>query len=116
MKNLAKQVLLFTVLVAFLVLSACSTINLLYPKLDWIIPHYVDDYVSLNETQALQMDQSLRVILDWHCGKPVKQYAAWLRRISFDIEKRTLDKQKIADYMAESSQFWHDLSSHGVPK
>jgi len=103
-------------LALFLILSACSTVKLLYPKLDWIIPHYIDDYVSLNDAQALQLDQSLQEILDWHCTTAVKQYATWLERIRVDIENKALNKQKIADYMAESSGFWHDLSAQAVPK
>ena len=75
-----------SILFTLLLLTACSTVKMVYPRLDWIIPHYIDDYISLNDKQELQLDKELRVVLDWHCTTPVNQYATWLGRIRFDVE------------------------------
>ena len=46
-------------LLCCLVLSACG-IKLIYNRLDWVVPFYVDDYITLDEDQQITMRSAIR--------------------------------------------------------
>ncbi|MCM2679864.1 DUF6279 family lipoprotein [Echinimonas agarilytica] len=64
-----------TIVFAILLLSGCS-FKTTYGWLDWIVPWYVDDYVSLNASQEAVLDHELALVLDWHQREELKRYAA----------------------------------------
>jgi hypothetical protein len=59
---------------------------LVYPHLDWLIPWYVDDYISLNSDQSSMLKSRLVQQLDWHCRTQLSIYADSLRALSADFE------------------------------
>jgi DNA-binding transcriptional ArsR family regulator len=61
-------------------LSACS-VRYMYSQLDWIVPWYVRDYVTLNTDQRALLARRLAQRLDWHCRSQLPAYAVLLREV-----------------------------------
>ncbi|GGA86894.1 hypothetical protein GCM10011369_31170 [Neiella marina] len=55
-------------------LSACS-FKTTYRFLDWIVPWYVDDYVTLSDMQERLLDDELADLLAWHQSQELTRYA-----------------------------------------
>lgn len=68
----------------FLTLTGCGP-RLIYPHLDWLIPFYVDDYISLNREQSSLLEKRLMRVLDWHCRTQLPAYAESLRELAKDL-------------------------------
>ena len=58
----------------------------IYPHLDWLIPWYVDDYISLNSDQSSMLKSRLMQQLDWHCRTQLSIYAGSFRDMAADLE------------------------------
>ena len=93
-----------------LVLVACGP-RLIYPNLGWLIPWYVDDYISLDRAQDNLLARRLALQLDWHCRTQLPDYAQYLRYIrnqfastppSVTIEKLEINNRVLA-------KFWQNL-------
>lgn len=69
---------LLVILLAVLLLGGCS-LRFAYGKLDWLVPWYVRDFVTLNAGQRSDLDRRLAVQLTWHCRTQLADYAAGLR-------------------------------------
>lgn len=67
-------------LLALLVLAACSRVELVYRNLDWLIPWKLDDYLSLDGEQSAWLDARLGEHLRWHCRSELPRYLDWLER------------------------------------
>jgi disulfide oxidoreductase YuzD len=57
-----------------------------YPNLDWLIPWYVDDYISLNQEQRRFLDKRLIHALDWHCQTQLPAYGQTLKDLASDLD------------------------------
>lgn len=74
-----------SLLLAFtLLVSACST-RFMYRQLDWLIPWYVDDFVTLDEAQEQQLDGAIERLLEWHRAYQLPRYAGFLRGIADSV-------------------------------
>lgn len=67
-------------LLALLVVAACSRVELLYRSLDWLIPWKLDDYLSLDAGQSAWLDARLDEHLRWHCSSELPRYLDWFER------------------------------------
>lgn len=67
-------------LLALLVLAACSRMELIYRNLDYLIPWKLDDYLSLDAEQSDWLDTRLAAQLRWHCSSELPRYLDWLDR------------------------------------
>lgn len=75
----------FVLLSSFvIVLTGCGP-RLIYPHLEWLIPWYVSDYISLDDTQKNMLQKRLLKQLDWHCRTQLPAYAESLRAIGRDF-------------------------------
>jgi hypothetical protein len=79
-----------------LLVTGCGP-RLIYPHLDWLIPSYVDDYISLNREQSGLLEKRLLEGLDWHCRTQLPVYAQSLRELAKDLE----DPRQPVRYLAE---------------
>jgi hypothetical protein len=67
-----------SLLLAFVIfLSACS-VKFYYNQLDWLVPWYVDDYVSLTDEQEEIFNHHLDEYLEWHRTEQLPVYADFL--------------------------------------
>ena len=65
-------------------LANCSA-KLIYYHLDWLIPWYVDDYISLDSDQRTMLENRLIQQLEWHCRTQLPDYAVSLRKLGNDL-------------------------------
>lgn len=65
-------------LLALLLLAACSRVELVYRNLDWLIPWKVDNYLTLDAQQSTWLDARLEEHLRWHCSSQLPLYLDWL--------------------------------------
>jgi len=80
MPRLALSARSLGLLLALLVLAACSRIELVYRNLDWLIPWRLDNYLSLDSGQSAWLDARLDEHLRWHCSSELPRYLDWLER------------------------------------
>lgn len=95
---------------SILVLSSCSRVEFLYHRMDWLIPHFIDDYVDLNEAQEKQLAQIVETFIHWHCSTQLPNYVATLKQWQRLADSGHLDS---AQYMAQSRQvmdYFHQLA------
>ena len=76
---------ILALVIAFILLSACGP-KLYYPSLDWLIPWYVDDYISLEPDQSSRFRTQLARQLDWHCRTQLPEYAEFLRDLRREVD------------------------------
>ncbi len=65
----------------FLLLAACSRLDLVYRNLDLVIPWWISTYVSLDDTQKAWLEPRLQKHLAWHCRTQLPEYVAWLEQL-----------------------------------
>lgn len=83
----------------------------MYNQADWLLPWYLDDYVSLNEQQDNLLKSQLQRSLDWHRQQQLPEYANfldWLAASSADgideVEINTIykDLRNFGDILVEA--------------
>ncbi len=96
-----------SLLLAVAISTGCS-IRFMYRQLDWLVPWYVYDYVSLESTQRSLLEQRLLRQLEWHCTTQLPAYSEWLREIAVNpvdvLSRPALDK-----HYQQLIQYWRIL-------
>ncbi len=87
----------------------------IYPHLDWLIPWYIDDYISLNSDQSSMLKSRLMQQLDWHCRTQLSAYAEYLRDIAADFEKSSITYTSLESHFARLLKHWRDLMRQIAP-
>lgn len=80
MPRLAPCARALALLLAVLMLAACSRLELAYRNLDRLIEWKVDDYLSLDAAQSDWLAARLDAHLAWHCRNELPRYLDWLDR------------------------------------
>ena len=100
------------ILVIFLLvlLVGCGP-RLIYPHLYWLIPFYVDDYISLNQEQSSLLEKQLLRVLDWHCRTQLPVYAQSLRQLAKDLEdpRQPITYERLEYYSNQFITYWKEL-------
>ncbi len=99
-----------------ILLSACGP-KLYYPSLDWLIPWYVDDYISLKPDQSSRLRTQLARQLDWHCRTQLPEYAEFLRglRREIDHSDRPVTVERLDAYKMRLIRYWNVLIQQVSP-
>jgi hypothetical protein len=111
-KRLRSLILLIILLMTAV---ACSRTQLVYTQLDWIIPRYIDHYISLSDKQYDVLDAHTQQFLKWHCSTHMHKYADWFTRLSGDVDKGHVHTTQIELYVDELQVFWEELVDEYVP-
>jgi hypothetical protein len=90
-------------------LSGCSSVQVAYHQLDWLIPLYVRGYVSLTADQRQQLDQGLAELQHWHCSSALPAYADWLRTANAEIQAGGVTAARVDHYISRFQGFWKEL-------
>ena len=100
-----------------LVVSGCGP-KLLYPHLNWLIPFYVDDYISLNREQSSLLEERLVRVLDWHCRTQLPAYARSLEEMAKDLKDplHPLSYKRLQYYSNQLTIHWRELSKKIGPQ
>ena len=107
MKLMKKRVI---ILLLAMVLAGCGT-RFLYSQLDWLIPWYVSDYISLDDDQKTLLEARLSKLLDWHCRTQLPAYAATLRALGRDLadSSEPVDAATLQVYNTGLIALWKEL-------
>lgn len=70
--------------VCAVLLSACG-LKLVYNRLDWVLPFYVDDYVTLDEDQQIELHNKITSLMSWHRTTQLNAYSTMLRKARKDV-------------------------------
>ncbi len=99
-----------------LLLSGCGP-RLVYPHLDWLIPWYVSDYISLDSDQKSMLEDRLAKQLDWHCRTQLPAYASALREMGQDLtdNSRPATVATLQTYNARFMALWKELIQQVAP-
>ena len=97
-------------------LSGCGP-RLVYPHLDWLIPWYVSDYISLDSDQKSMLEDRLAKQLDWHCRTQLPAYAGALREMGQDLtdSSRPVTVATLQTYNARFMDLWKELIQQVAP-
>jgi hypothetical protein len=97
--------------IIILVLMAGCGPRLIYPHLEWLVPWYVSDYISLDRNQKNMLQKRLLKQLDWHCRTQLPAYAETLREIGREISDpdRLITDSKIQHYNNSLLELWKQL-------
>jgi uncharacterized membrane protein len=95
------QIILAGLLCATLLASCGGT--LVYNRLDWLIPLYVDSYVDLSREQRQTLRQQLAPLLQQHRQEELVRYLQLLNEIETDL-KSSLDVAEVAIWLEELQQ------------
>ena len=98
---------LLMVMVLLLLVSACG-VKFVYNKLDWLIPWYIDDYVSLNAQQEMLLDQRLVAYLARHRREQLPVYADFFEQVASAAEDG-LDSAELDQLIARTETFGNEL-------
>ena len=100
-----------------LLVSGCGP-RLIYPHLHWLIPFYVDDYISLNREQSSLLEKRLLRVLDWHCRTQLPVYAQSLRELAKDLADphQPVSYERLQDYSNKFISHWRELSKQIGPE
>lgn len=71
-------------IVTTLLLTGCSS-TLVYNRLDWLIPWYVDGWVDISREQRQLLRQQLEPRLQWHREEELVRYIEILDRVEADL-------------------------------
>jgi hypothetical protein len=109
------RTLLISIL-SMLVVMACSPLWY-YPHLDWLLPGYIGDYISLESGQQSDLERHVARQLEWHCRTQLPAYAAFLRSLGRDFESpdRTVSQEQIHGYYLILKRCWKDLMTSIAP-
>jgi len=99
-----------------LLITACGP-RWYYHHLDWMIPWYVDDYLSLDTGQSSELKVRLARQLNWHCHTQLPEYAGFLRSVGKDFENPDLSvtREQFAHYLETLKRYWKELMARIGP-
>ena len=102
------------ILCLLLLLGGCSSVQLMYSQLDWLIPWYLKDYVSLTDEQNAFLEKRLRTQLRWHRNTQLPIYARWLRQIRLDAQNG-LTREELNYHSERFEEHWNKLLRQITP-
>ena len=96
-----------------LLVSACSSTTLVYNRLDFILPWYLDDYAELNGDQEEYLDELLSPFLAWHRSQELPRYLQVVTHIEASLNQ-PLTADDVASIAAEFERAWFRLEGEAL--
>ncbi|RJP80462.1 MAG: hypothetical protein C4522_07640 [Desulfobacteraceae bacterium] len=106
-----KKYLLIIIAVCFL--SGCI-VRFVYNQLDWIIPWYIGQMISLHDDQASELEKRLISQLKWHRTTQLPAYSKSLNEIGKAV-KTDLTIAHLDQFHLTMRHYWQDLVRHIGP-
>lgn len=79
---------LWVVALLLVFLAGCSSTRFAYNRLDFLVPWYLGDYVSLDRDQGRMLKVELQPFLDWHRQQELPRYIALLDRVEGKLDRQ----------------------------
>jgi Family of unknown function (DUF6279) len=109
-----RRAALAAVLACCVTLAACTG-GFIYNRLDFIIPFYFGQRVTLDEPQEAQLKAAVRGFTSWHRSSQLKRYSNFLRSLARDAHRPTTREELQANAETMES-FWDDLIVEVAPQ
>ena len=103
-----------TAILAICVLATACGTQFLYNRLDFIIPWYIGDYVSLERPQKRFLDDKLRPLLRWHREQELARYLRLLQQVEQDLGGE-VTAQTTQRWRDELTRAWERVKSRALP-
>ncbi len=84
-------------------LTGCA-VKFVYNQLDWLIPWYLDDYVTLDPLQEVKFDAQLESYLRWHRTQQLPEYADFLQWVA-EASEDGFDRNEVDQIQLRSQAF-----------
>ena len=99
-----------------IVVVGCST-RFIYFHLNWLIPWYISDYISLDREQKNMLEKRLLAQLEWHCRTQLPVYAEALRALGNDVAdpENPIDIERFRFHYARFMELWKALLREIAP-
>jgi len=91
-------------LISLLFGVASCTSKMAYNNLDWIAAWYVDDYVTLTDTQEKEFDSAIKSFVSWHRKSELQNYILQIKYIKVDV-KNGIKHSNVNNYTDSLRQF-----------
>jgi len=104
---------LLAIALILFVSAGCST-SFTYNQLDWLIPWYVEDYVSLDGDQKDLLRTRVDSLLDWHRNEELAVYIALLDRIE-DDSRSTLGTAMVRNWLNTAWKAAERIEASALP-
>ena len=105
--------LTLAIVFAAISLTACS-MRVMYNYLDWIIPWYIDDYVTLTDPQDTTFDHSTIQFLRWHRAEELPRYEEFV--VSFkDAQTTPMSQRQVLLFFDDIWTLWDALITESMP-
>lgn len=104
-----KIIRFFLIILLFLMLSSCSRIKFAYNQLDWLLPVYLESYMSLSEDQSIYLKVQVTTLLVWHCAMQLANYAELFREANADFQKGKMSRARLDYFDEQIESYWLDL-------
>ena len=106
-----------------LILIACSALLLAgcglrfaYSQLDWLLPWYLRDYVTLNAGQRSELDVRLTGLLDWHCRSHLPEYVVLLRAANTTLASERVEAAQLEPFLERGEALWREIVAELKPE
>lgn len=83
--------------------TSCSS-KIAYNNLDWIAAWYVDDYVTLTDSQEEEFDSAIKSFVAWHRKSEIQSYILQIQYMKKDV-KSGVKHSNVNDYNDSVRQF-----------
>jgi len=103
-----------TLTVLLLALSGCTG-GFFYNRLDFIIPLYFGQRVTLGEAQEAQLKQAVQGFTRWHRQSQLHRYSEFARSLATNA-KRPSSRTEIEAAARQMEGFWDDLMVELLPE
>jgi len=96
---------IWAVALVIILMTSCGAAKIAYNSLDIIIPWFLDDYITFDETQEHKIASMLSQQLEWHRTTQLPGYINLLDEIQEDI-KSDVSKEQVIGYYNTTQKMW----------
>jgi hypothetical protein len=86
-----------------------------YNNLDWIVAWYVDDYVTLTDTQEKEFDAVIKSFVSWHRKSELPHYIFQIQQIKIDVNNG-IKQSNIKNYTDSLRHFLEVVLTEAEPE
>lgn len=105
--------LTFLVVFVLFFMSACS-MRVMYNYLDWIIPYYMDDYLTLTDKQEEFFDHATIQFLEWHRTEELSRYENYIVGLKESLTA-AMSQQQVLQFFGNAEALWTSLLRESMP-